>query len=370
MPQKDKVAEQKCPRKVTRKEKVAEKEEEEDTVFECGQCNEKIESDDRAILCDGQCGEWFHADCSELPEPEYKLLSNTECNIMWYCRRCVTQNAKETSRTEGNRAIQDKDKDKINKDIEEWKKASEKNIKLFKKEMEERLEEKIKEMNEQIKQMKETMEKDIKDRRDKDDEEFKEIKKNIEGIKDVAVKRCTSEEVKGILDHELQQQSNIVKSTVRNTVIEEVAMSREKNIIVYRAEEGNSNLKEENIKHDKEIISELMEQCKVRYDEDRIEKIIRLGRKEEGKTRPLLIKFQELDVKKELFKNLSLLKNATDKLKNLSISNDMTQEQREENKKLLEERKRMQEQEPAFIFKIRGPPWNRYVAKMKRDQDD
>ena len=190
--------------------------------------------------------------------------------------------------------------------------------------------------------------------------------KNVEkGVKE----KVTSEEVNGILKHQLQQEEGRVKTTVRKTVVEEVSKSREKNIIIYRAKEGDSNLKDANIAHDKGIIQELMEVCTGTYQDDSIEKIIRLGRKDASKTRPLLIQFKELETKKQLFKNLRKLQQADENIKILSISHDLTPEEREENRALLAEAKEKEANEPDYIFQVRGPPWNRAIIKIKRKTD-
>ncbi len=78
-------------------------------------------------------------------------------------------------------------------------------------------------------------------------------------------------------------------------------------------------------------------------DEEDIDSVKRLGRKqeepEEGqrpRERPLLVSFQDIETKKQLFKNISKLKDCDEPISSLRISNDMTKQERDELKLLLD----------------------------------
>lgn len=94
----------------------------------------------------------------------------------------------------------------------------------------------------------------------------------------------------------------------------------------------------------------------------------RLGKKEEGKTRPILVQCKEEETKKELFVNLWKLKNASDRIANLSIGHDMSKEEREETRRLVTEAKSRAKKNPGYRFKLRGPPWKRVISKIKTTQ--
>ena len=128
------------------------------------------------------------------------------------------------------------------------------------------------------------------------------------------------------------------------------------------------------MKHDKNRALELLNYCKPDGEEDRVEddiiQIKRLGKFDENKQeskRPMLVQITEED-KKTLFLNLNNLRGASNNLSGISISHDMTPLQREEDKEMFEEAKRMEEEETSgdFIFRVRGPPWNRYIKKIRK----
>ena len=63
----------------------------------------------------------------------------------------------------------------------------------------------------------------------------------------------------------------------------------------------------------------------VDIDETYVEQFYRLGRKEEGKKRPLLVKFAREEKKLEVMENLKELRGANqDKIRRVSIAHDLT----------------------------------------------
>ena len=115
-----------------------------------------------------------------------------------------------------------------------------------------------------------------------------------------------------------------------------------------------------------EMIKELFRACKVDMKEENVNRIVRLGRKEEGKTRPILVEMKDSDYKVELFRNISELRNADDEIRKLSVANDLAPEERMEMKRLIEEAKNSEQNDPEFRYRVRGPPWNLVIRKFKK----
>ena len=131
---------------------------------------------------------------------------------------------------------------------------------------------------------------------------------------------------------------NIVNQSVKELEDRE---SRKLNIIIYNAPESQSQLKDNTVKHDKDILKQLTEICTLDLDINTIE-VKRLGEHKPATTRPLLVKFVTEDGKKKLYKNISNLKNSN--LQALSIQNDLTKSEREELKKLVTDAKELEHQ--------------------------
>ena len=90
-----------------------------------------------------------------------------------------------------------------------------------------------------------------------------------------------------------------------------------------------------------------------------VNKIIRLGKPtNDGKSRPLLVSFANYDKKEEIFKKTAGLSKAEEKFKRISIMHDMTKAERLADKKLVEEAKELEANDPSgnLVVRVVGPP--------------
>ena len=87
---------------------------------------------------------------------------------------------------------------------------------------------------------------------------------------------------------------------------------------------------------------------------------MRLGKKEPNRNRPLLVALPTIMDKREFMASLYKLKHASEGFNSLSITHDLTKEERQERRNLVREAKRKQEEETSNPreFRIRGPPGN------------
>jgi hypothetical protein len=78
----------------------------------------------------------------------------------------------------------------------------------------------------------------------------------------------------------------------------------------------------------------------------------RLGKFDQEKAcRPLLVQLQSVEPK----------------YKDINVSNDLTKTERAKEKELWEEAKKMDKDDSGdYEYKVRGPPWARKVAKIKK----
>ncbi|ESN91903.1 hypothetical protein HELRODRAFT_181959 [Helobdella robusta] len=85
-------------------------------------------------------------------------------------------------------------------------------------------------------------------------------------------------------------------------------------------------------------------------------KIVRLGKKTDGTSRPLLIKLDNIAVKNQIIKRTFKLSFLVDQFGRIGISHDLTKEQRGELKILLDDAKMQEAANKDFLFKVRGSP--------------
>ena len=152
-----------------------------------------------------------------------------------------------------------------------------------------------------------------------------------------------------------------------NDVVREIKdqESRKPNLIIHNIPESDAEGLER-VNHDKEKALEVANVCNVTWKNEDVVNAVRLGRKKmDGKPRPLLIKLVNEEKKKALFKNVKLLQTAPEGFKEIGIQNDLTKQQREEEKRLWEEAKRKEtDSSGKEKYRVRGPPWARRVEKV------
>ena len=90
-------------------------------------------------------------------------------------------------------------------------------------------------------------------------------------------------------------------------------------------------------------------------------KISRLGKYDpekatDDKARPIKLEFANAEIKAKVISNASKLKDAPENLSNISISYDMSNEQRDQAKKLHMQAKDLSKNSTQYIYRVRGLP--------------
>ena len=81
-----------------------------------------------------------------------------------------------------------------------------------------------------------------------------------------------------------------------------------------------------------------------------------------------MVKFREKTLKNRVMENLSKLKNADQRFKNISITHDLTLNERADLKLLLEEAKKKQIEETGeYIWRVRGLPGQLKLVKLRKN---
>jgi hypothetical protein len=145
--------------------------------------------------------------------------------------------------------------------------------------------------------------------------------------------------------------------------------SRECNIIIYRSKESSSKNVDEKRLHDQHFVDELF--CNI-FDLDiETKEITRLGRPEENKDRPLRVSLTNKEDARAIHESARKRRNATDThFKGIVISNDLTVNQREELKVLLQEAKAKNEEQKKgpweFEVRSKGHQWIPRIVRLHK----
>ena len=120
--------------------------------------------------------------------------------------------------------------------------------------------------------------------------------------------------------------------------------NRERNIVIFKLPEPNTNLTTERKTKDLENINKMIEFMYAENEHDVVvEKIIRLGARHkeyQQNPRPVLVTFTNFQAKKSFLRNSKLLKDSNDEVhKQVAIANDMTKRDREKELELVNQRR-------------------------------
>ena len=136
--------------------------------------------------------------------------------------------------------------------------------------------------------------------------------------------------------------------------------ARAQNIIIHGLPEEPDTPEGEEA--DIRTIKEILDAIEVAPD---FESFIRLEKRNESKSRPIKLKMSTLNEKKSVMSNLSKLKQAPENFRKISVTDDYTEKEREEIRKMVNEAKNKTESQGdgKYIFKVRGSPKNGLVIR-------
>jgi putative lipoic acid-binding regulatory protein len=321
----------------------------------CGKCNKVVKESTAAIQCD-ICDTWWHAACVGM-ESELCESAGKNSQLHWYCIKCNPGSGKM---------------------VIEMKK----------------LQDKLETVEECMRRMDEKMEKIRVESGTQMDKALKELNKNVtEKMKANDVKQLIADELKKFEEKgtknepkwseivskevgnrfaEITGDIDVVQKTVSETkekiMDNDDKLKRRNNIIMYKVEESKLDTVAEKNYEDMDFCGQMMEKVlKVGYEKGDIVKVVRLGKIEEKKMRPLLIEFCNAHVKNVVMENVSKLGSAKGDFEGITISHDMTVKEREQCRELVEEAKKKQIDETGnFVYRVRGLPGQMKIVKFQK----
>ena len=167
----------------------------------------------------------------------------------------------------------------------------------------------------------------------------------------------------------------IVKEVLEvKTKTEESIEERKLNILVFNMNESTASSKEDQRIDDMGTFRDICNACDMPVPQSDIVKITRLGSpKADRKPRATMVTVKKEETKRALFRNLYKLKETENKqYEQIAMSHDMTFEEKENNRKLLDVANKKRNEEPSenYTFVVRGPPWNRYIQRVRKRQQN
>ena len=285
--------------------------------YSCGKqgCDVKVKDDEARLKCE-KCYQHFHLECTNFNKEAYNHLSksnNILDEVIWCCVTCRPKAREAISLIE----------------------TMDKKLADFEEKMEKKLDEKLKLLNQQLTNRYENLETNLCE--------------NTDNISKTVDLKCES--VKELYDKtsiDLKSSVQRVENLEQKVVLTEEEKDKERrkyNLIFYKIPESDSSTGKERMKFDCVALKDIFERKNVHLKAENIERIFRLGDFEKAvKPRPILIKFKTVEYKKSILSQCSKLKYLKN---NVSIpvfySLDLTEKERKERKKLVDELKSRKE---------------------------
>ena len=307
----------------------------EDELVVCKTCNELCESCE-IIQCE-LCESWNHIECVGISEEMFNVLSKIK-GTKWFCVGCTTI---VNSKIVGYHNYETQTKD-LKSSISELKTAKTQFEDLHKK-----LEKTAKNLT-------------------KIDTTIQSTEKSVKKFADFFTADSGPKSAEGFSSSLAKKTAFHLQKSVQQTE------DRENNAIMFAVPEQTSASPDERKEKDTNYFKQFCEQA-LGIDNIPLENIQRIGKRPEDITsssRPLKICFGTAFDKRKFMASLRNLKNLEpeSEFRKVNISHDLSQEQRDETKKLLKTAydKNQEKTDQSFLWKVRGPPWNLKLVKVKK----
>ena len=169
---------------------------------------------------------------------------------------------------------------------------------------------------------------------------------------------------------QFREREEVIKILLKDRDNEEFERLRKRNcIVIHNLPESTKISPEDQKKEDIKNFTELCRSyCKINFAEECIAGALRLGKKTEGKERPLLISLMEKNKRREITENYNKIREAPGPFNKVLICSFMTRDVLAKKLKLVKEAKEMtlKDDPDKMIFVVRGPPWNLRIVREKR----
>ena len=282
----------------------------------CGKCGTGDEGD--WISCDS-CKDWHHRTCTNLSPSAYKVLERAD-DLMWFCEECKATNEKTPAQI--SKSLDDR-MDKLMSVVELMQSQMQTIVASIDSKIDEKIERKL---NEKLATYAEKAAKGTVENQQSDEQKAPIASASNSGRGGEGSSRFSDRE-------ELEERRK-----------------RERNIVIFGIPEDKS--REENLTQDSNRINETLGEVTRGEQPARLESFCRLGKKG-PRPRPLRITMKSVEEKRRVLTNCKRLADSKREcMKKVFLSADLTQHQRDHNRKMRAELKdRKDKGEDVVIYR-------------------
>ena len=330
----------------------------------CTECNKKVKGKQMGVICD-YCQVWFHNECVNIDKSEYKMLNAMEDKVKWYCKKCLVavenynKDNEELRMDNSNLKMQNEEmRAYITKMEEKMMKMEERLEHKLSRQLSKKLEEVVGKREKlilekveqahlrydehhraEIKQLGVDTVAEIRKLELKNKKQIEERDLGLHHLQKEVVESCVQkiEERKATNEKQSQEEGKVKNSQLSNIEMKIENLERDKrknNLIIYNLIESEKNEAALRIAEDEKHIHKIFKQELHREDYG-VERIIRLGRKTDGRRRPTLVEMRSERERMEILSNAKRLRNSSE-YPRLYINKDLTLSERQKERELRE----------------------------------
>ena len=367
------------------------KDEQEVESWTCESCKKIFREQESKILECERCESHYCAKCVRISDSEYEFMTARK-DIHWFCEEC------DKKVTQGLRIEKDIElmilavEQKLQvfttsmeikfRDLEEkWEKKMSENVSKFIENSDSRitkLERELKTLNGRVVKAGDevnTLKKEIDQQFMSNDKDIENVASRVhtveqkieEKVDDTAWANVAAKHVNeslGVVAEEVRDIGKRIEETKKARIEEEDKEARRNNIILYRVPESEAETAAERSEEDKKFCEKLMTGLEIGAVPEDIKKVIRLGRRDQDRPRPILVELTNRHIKNLVMESLFKLRSMQAKFQGIGVAHDMTKKEREECKELVLEAKAKSTGE--WIYLVRGAPGQMKIIQVRR----
>ena len=372
----------------------------------CVMCMARVNSGERGIKCD-LCRRWHHSDCQGIAKKDYELLARVDTKLKWFCGRCdgkmddigegyrkldqkvevlegeLVKMKREESEKKARMDVLESEVVKMKKEerekqdrmemlVEETRKLRAENIERWKSimgdmkgmqiavrsETQAALEENSKRLEVFQRETGKRQESRLLAMRE-DVEEIK--KKKLEPVESEQIRIERKQEMEQLKQEVVNRGMEEVRKTWKNeekvvqdisNKLEEIEKERKKkNIIVFNLKEPTGEEAADRYREDLDMCGRMFTN-ELEVQDLTIEKVIRIGKKKDNGRRPLLIKLGSEADRNAVLSKAKRLRHSKE-FERVYLAKDMTEAEREKDKKLRQEliEKRNKKEDDWYVIR-------------------
>jgi len=335
----------------------------------CGSCLKAVSDQEAGVLCE-ICGIWYHCRCHGIGDPLYKVLSQYSTDLHWFCKVCKAG-------AEKLLAIVTKMQMKVERleeEIAQVKNDISTEITKIKTKQQPELEQAVKAVGDDLKKLSDRVEQCEK-KIDANGQvlqgnvnlKLSDFEKKLENIE-----KKDSPQWSDIVSKQVQAVQDTFDKTQHMINEQKSKEARVNNVIIYNFLETiaatGTDRKDWMSEERAECMKLFNDNMNVTVGSDDIKRMLRLGKSEPGKSRPVLVEFREKSTKNLIMETAPKLRYAADPFNRVVVCHDMTVTERNECKRLVQEAKTQEAADPSgeWIYRVRGPPGLMRIVKFRK----